>query len=122
MDMAKLKYEYLAHYHREHGYPLRSYLFGYIGLFARLGSALAPVSNWIAGSGPSRWFLDRFLGIDRRRTLPRFVAQPFSKWFGKRVSTSEAQKGQVVLYNDTFAEYEEPQIAIAATVLLDRAG
>ena len=63
VDMAKLKYEYLAHYHREHGYPLRSYLFGYIGLFARLGSALAPVSNWIAGSGPSRWFLDRFLGL-----------------------------------------------------------
>ena len=122
VDMAKLKYEYLAHYHREHGYPLRSYLFGYIGLFARLGSALAPVSNWIAGSGPSRWFLDRFLGIDRRRTLPRFVAQPFSKWFSKRVSTSETQKGQVVLYNDTFAEYEEPQIAMAATVLLERAG
>ena len=39
VDMAKLKYEYLAHYHREHGYPLRSYLFGYIGRFARLGSA-----------------------------------------------------------------------------------
>lgn len=122
VDMAKLKYEYLAHYHREHGYPLRSYLFAYIGLFARFGSALAPLSNWIAGSGPSRWFLDRFLGIDRRRTLPRFVAQPFSKWFSKRVSTSETQKGQVVLYNDTFAEYEEPQIAMAATVLLERAG
>jgi len=122
VDMAKLKYEYLAHYHREHGYPLRSYLFGYIGRFARLGSALAPVSNWIAGSGPSRWFLDRFLGIDRRRTLPRFVAQPFSEWFDKKTSVADGKKGQVVLYNDTFAEYEEPQIAIAATVLLERAG
>ena len=37
VDMAKLKYEYLAHYHREHGYPLRSYLFGYIGRFAPVG-------------------------------------------------------------------------------------
>ncbi len=122
VDMAKLKYEYLAHYHREHGYPLRSYLFGYIAHAARWGSALAPVSNWIAGSGLSRWFLDRFIGIDRRRTLPRFVREPFSRWFKKRPSNARGAKGQVVLYNDTFAEYEEPQIAIAATVLLEKAG
>jgi FAD/FMN-containing dehydrogenase/Fe-S oxidoreductase len=122
VDMAKLKYEYLAHYHREHGYPLRSYLFGYIAHAARWGSALAPVSNWIAGSGLSRWFLDRFIGIDRRRTLPRFVSEPFSRWFKKRPSNARGAKGQVVLYNDTFAEYEEPQIAIAATVLLEKAG
>lgn len=122
VDMAKLKYEYLAHYHREHGYPLRSYLFGYIARFARIGSALAPVSNWLAGSALSRWFLDRFLGIDRRRRLPRFVSKPFSRWFAKRAAAGSADKGQVVLFNDTFAEYEEPQIAMAATVLLERAG
>lgn len=122
VDMAKLKYEYLAHYHREHGYPLRSYLFGYIARFARIGSALAPLSNWIAGSALSRWFLDRFLGIDRRRRLPRFVSEPFSRWFAKRTAAGDADKGQVVLFNDTFAEYEEPQIAAAATVLLERAG
>ena len=62
------------------------------------------------------------MGIDRRRTLPRFVAQPFSKWFDKKTSVAGGKKGQVVLYNDTFAEYERPQIAIAATVLLERAG
>ncbi len=122
VDMAKLKYEYLAHYHREHGYPLRSYLFGYIARFARIGSALAPLSNWMAGSALSRWALDRFLGIDRRRKLPRFVSEPFSRWFAKRASGAGAAKGQVVLFNDTFAEYEEPQIAAAATVLLERAG
>ena len=122
VDMAKLKYEYLAHYHGEHGYPLRSYLFGYIADLARWGSAFAPLSNWIAGSGLNRWFLDRFLGIDSRRELPRFVSQPFSKWFVEREKTQVADKGQVVLFNDTFAEYEEPQIAMAATRILESAG
>ncbi len=122
VDMAKLKYEYLAHYHGEHGYPLRSYLFGYIADLARWGSAFAPLSNWIAGSGLNRWFLDRFLGIDRRRQLPRFVSQPFSKWFAGREDKPVASKGQVVLFNDTFAEYEEPQIAMAATIILELAG
>ncbi|MFT5377718.1 MAG: FAD/FMN-containing dehydrogenase/Fe-S oxidoreductase [Candidatus Latescibacterota bacterium] len=122
VDMAKLKYEFLAHYHGEHGYPLRSYIFGYIADLARWGSAFAPLSNWIAGSGLNRWFLDRFLGIDRRRKLPHFASQPFSKWFFGRERKPAINKGQVVLFNDTFAEYEEPQIAMAATIILECAG
>jgi FAD/FMN-containing dehydrogenase/Fe-S oxidoreductase len=122
VDMAKLKYEFLAHYHAEHGYPLRSYLFAHIDRLARWASALAPLSNWIAGTALNRWFLDRFLRIDRRRQLPRFTAKTFSKWFKGRASAPLAKNGKVVLFNDTYAEYEEPQIAIAATILLERAG
>jgi len=122
VDMAKLKYEFLAHYHGEHGYPLRSYLFGYIDHLARWASALAPLSNWIAGAALSRWFLDRFLQIDRRRQLPRFTSKTFSKWFKGHTNSQLGTRGKVVLFNDTYAEYEEPQIAIAATVLLERAG
>ena len=31
IDMAKLKYEFLAHYCKKHGYPLRSHIFGMFG-------------------------------------------------------------------------------------------
>src|SRR3990170_2113264 len=47
VDMAKLKYEFLAHYYRRNGLPLRNRLFGHIHRLARLGSALAPPSNWL---------------------------------------------------------------------------
>ena len=50
VDMAKIKYEFLAHYYRANGLPLRNRLFGRIHALARIGSALAPVSNWIARS------------------------------------------------------------------------
>ncbi|MCY3790292.1 MAG: heterodisulfide reductase-related iron-sulfur binding cluster, partial [Gemmatimonadetes bacterium] len=121
VDMAKLKYEFLAHYHREHGYPLRSRLFADIARISRLGSALAPLSNWIGRSGFNRWLLDAFLGIDRRRRLPAFARQPFSRWFAGR-RPARGTKGRVVLFNDTFVEYNEPAIGMAATIILERAG
>jgi FAD/FMN-containing dehydrogenase/ferredoxin len=45
VDMAKLKYEFLDHYHRANGLPLRNRLFGGIETLNRVGSALAPLSN-----------------------------------------------------------------------------
>ena len=122
VDMAKLKYEFLAHYYEEHGYPLRSYMFGRIDLLSRLGAACAPFSNWIAGSGLTRWLLDRFIGIDRRRQLPRFTRHRFSKWFKKRGYSRKGTRGPVVLFHDTYAEYSDPQIGMAATIILENAG
>lgn len=122
VDMAKLKYEFLAHYHQEHGYPLRSHLFANIHKIGRLASALAPLSNWIAGSALNRWLLDCLLGIDRRRKLPSFTRQRFSSWLAKRKSARPGTRGKVVLFNDTFIEFSEPQIGIAATLILESAG
>ena len=122
VDMAKLKYEFLAHYYEEHGYPLRSKLFGHIDQLSRWGSAFAPLSNWIAGSWLSRWILDRFVGIDRRRRMPTFSRHRFSQWFNKRDYVERGSGGTVVLFHDTYAEYSDPQIGMAATLILEKAG
>ena len=122
VDMAKLKYEFLAHYYEEHGYPLRAHLFAKIHKVARLASALAPLSNWVAGSALNRWALDFLLGIDRRRQLPHFTRQRFSKWLARRGKIAAGSRGKVVLFNDTFVEFSEPQIGEAATLILERAG
>jgi FAD/FMN-containing dehydrogenase/Fe-S oxidoreductase len=122
VDMAKLKYEFLAQYHAKNGYPLRSHLFAKIDRVSRWASKVAPVANWIMGSSLNRWFLDRFIGIDARRQLPRFTSDTFSKWFNGRKNRRSGDKGKVLLFNDTFVEYNEPQIGIAATLILEAAG
>jgi FAD/FMN-containing dehydrogenase/Fe-S oxidoreductase len=122
VDMAKLKYEFLAHYHRANGLPLRNRLFGRIHMLARVGSALAPVSNWIAGAAPHRWLLERVAGIDRRRPLPRFARESFARWFGRRRPEGGGERGGVVLFHDTFNTYQTPDVAIAATRLLEALG
>ena len=122
VDMAKLKYEFLAHYYQEHGYPLRARLFGHIAAINRWTSKVPRLSNWVMAHPLNRWFLDRFVGIDKRRTLPALAEQRFSQWFKSRTFKQAGDRGQVVLFNDTFVEYNDPQIGMAATILLERAG
>jgi FAD/FMN-containing dehydrogenase/Fe-S oxidoreductase len=122
VDMAKLKYEFLAHYYRANGLPLRNRLFGHIHRLARWGSALAPLSNWLAGVAPHRWLLERLAGIDRRRPLPAFAATSFSSWFARHRAEGTGERGEVVLFHDTFNTYQTPEVAIAATRLLEKLG
>jgi FAD/FMN-containing dehydrogenase/Fe-S oxidoreductase len=123
VDMAKLKYEFLAQYYARHGTPLRARLFGNIERLNRLGCAFAPASNWVVSRAPVRWALDRFLGIHRNRRLPPFAAQTFDRWFGsRRGNRPKATRGPVVLFNDTYMTYNYPEIGKAAVKVLETAG
>ncbi|MBF8268189.1 MAG: oxidoreductase, partial [Dehalococcoidia bacterium] len=123
VDMAKLKYELLHAYHQKHGYPLRARLFAHIATISRLGCALAPLSNGVLQSPLVRWKLDRLLKIDKRRPLPPFARQTFPHWFRSRKAIPPSEgRGRVVLFNDTFMNYNHPSIGMAATRLLERAG
>jgi FAD/FMN-containing dehydrogenase/Fe-S oxidoreductase len=122
VDMAKLKYEFLDHYHRANGLPLRNKLFGAIATLNQIGSKLAPVSNWMGRSKASRWLIEKLAGIDRRRPLPQFAAVSFADWFDKHAAEGDGTKGEVVLFNDTFNNYNTPHVTIAAVRFLERTG
>ena len=122
VDMAKIKYEFLAHYHKANGLPLRNRLFGNIAQLAALGSAFAPVSNWTMNSAPSRWLMEKLAGIDRRRRQPTFVRETFEKWFRKQPRRGHDSNRRVVLFHDTFINYSEPNVGKAAVAVLKGAG
>ena len=124
VDMAKLKYEFLNRYQERHGVPLRSRLFGNINALNRLGSRYAPMTNWIAGNGLGKALVSALLGISSRRQQPRFARQSLPDWFAQRDRSrlSAAKFGAVALYNDTFMNYNYPEIGIAAVELLEAAG
>ena len=122
VDMAKLKYEFLDHYYRANGFPLRNRIFGHIEALNRVGSNLAPISNWLAGSGLNRWLLELLAGVDRRRPLPQFAGETFEDWYRKRAATGDGSRGEVVLFHDTFNNFNTPNVAIAATRFLEKSG
>lgn len=121
VDMAKIKYEVLAHYRNANGLPLRNRLFGEIGSLAVYGSMFAPFSNWATNNPISKWMAEKILGVDRRRDMPTFVHQTFEKWFRKR-KTQDTYDKKVVLFHDTFMNYSEPNIGKAAVHVLEAAG
>jgi FAD/FMN-containing dehydrogenase/Fe-S oxidoreductase len=125
VDMAKIKTEFLAHYHEEHGTPLRARLFGDIARFSRLAAGpLAPVANAVMGSAAARAVMEPLLGISRQRSLPPFAREPFPPWHQRRHAASSTHHAlrRVVLFNDTFNTYNDPHVAIAATEFLQAAG
>ncbi len=122
VDMAKLKYEFLDHYHRANGLPLRNRLFGGIARLNRIGSQFPMVANGIAGSKLNRWLMEKLTGIDRRRPLPKFAGETFEEWFSNYKAEGNGSKGEVVLFHDTFNDFNTPNVAIAATCLLERLG
>ena len=119
VDMARIKAEFLNAYQAEHGVPLRSRLFGYINWVSRWSQMAAPLSNWGMRLRLVRWLLDRF-GISARRTLPTFARQTFTHWFSRRAARPAGQP--VVLFVDTYTEYNHPSLGQAAVRVLEAAG
>ena len=124
VDVAKLKYEFLDRYHKANGHTLRDRIFGNVAALSRLGSFFAPVSNWTLRSQAFRGLLEQRAGIDRRRVLPPFASQTFTQWFRARGGSRPGaeSRGAVVLFADTFTNYNHPEIGRAATKVLERLG
>jgi Fe-S oxidoreductase len=86
--------------------------------------------------------LEKAIGISRRRSLPHYATERFDKWFAKRavagggdpgpqrfakhkdaaVNARGYSRGKVILWDDTFVRYHEPQIGIAAVKVLEALG
>ena len=121
VDVAKLKVEFLGHYYTAHTPSLGTRMLANTGWINRIGSALAPISNWLGlvGGGLREWLT----GIDRRRPLPRFVRQNFARWFDRHQPANGAgTRGRVVLLDDCLTSYCEPGVNRSAVELLEAAG
>ena len=129
VDVARFKSEFLADHWKKHGIPLGKRVLGNVRALSRVGSQFAPLSNSLAASAVGRWMNEKLFGIDRRRTPPAWARETFAERFANGHSSRRggpsgppgATSG-VVLFNDTFTNYNEPDIGMAAVGVLDAAG
>lgn len=115
VDMARFKSEFLADYWSRHGTAVEARILGNVHSAAAWGSRLAPLSNWLAPS--LKTLGGRILGIDRRRTLPRFARRTLAR----QVPATD-RDARVLLFNDTFTNHFDPSIGLAALDVLRAAG
>ena len=87
------------------GPGLQKRLFGNFETLARVGSAFAPVSNWVANSTPAGHLLERVAGVDRRRDFPAFRRTTLREWYGERGVEVEDPDREIVLYPDPYSNY-----------------
>jgi iron-sulfur cluster protein len=110
------------------GMDLGKRVFGNIGTLAKLGSATAPVSNWLADSRPVRAAMDRWVGIHPDRDLPEFQRETLRDWFERRTPPVDtyvpesAPDRDAVLFPDTYTNYIEVERGKAAVRALEALG
>jgi FAD/FMN-containing dehydrogenase/Fe-S oxidoreductase len=123
VDLAKLKAEFLNFYYDGRWRPPGQWLMAHIHRLNRFGAPLAPLVNWLQKRPLLRWVLEKVGGIDRRRSLPSLHARHFRRWFARhKPAASAGQHGRVVLLDDCFTTFNEPQIGQAAVRVLEAAG
>jgi FAD/FMN-containing dehydrogenase/Fe-S oxidoreductase len=120
VDMARFKSEFLAGYWSRHGKARRARALGHIRELSEWASRAAPIANAVAGSAPVRWLNERLLGIDRRRRPPRWATRTFSARFRQRARANA--NAPALLFRDTFTEFYNPAVGLAAAEVLAAAG
>jgi FAD/FMN-containing dehydrogenase/Fe-S oxidoreductase len=122
VNMALLKAELLHARIRRDGLKLRERFLSNVDALGRLGCMLPAAANLFLTSGSVRHFLGKITGFTSERPLPPFARKRFDRWFAKRPPFRRAFRGRVILWDDTFVRYYEPEIGVAAVTVLETAG
>ncbi|MFH1043644.1 MAG: FAD-binding and (Fe-S)-binding domain-containing protein, partial [Pseudomonadota bacterium] len=122
VDMAKMKIEFLHHYHKRHGRSLEEWLVAYLPRYAPWAARLPGLANLrdavpgLAGLG------ELLLGLSAKRSLPKWRGDAFLSGPRSAVPGNKVGQREVVLLVDTFNNYFEPDNARAALAVLEAAG
>jgi Fe-S oxidoreductase len=119
VDVASMKTEVLYQMGRENGFTLRQKAAGHIRLGLALAALLPSLYNAASGTSLARRAA-ALAGIDPRRTLPRVTRKTFSKRFSSL--PQGAGPARVALFNDTWNEYQRPEIGEGAVRVFAAAG
>jgi FAD/FMN-containing dehydrogenase/Fe-S oxidoreductase len=124
VDMAKMKVEFLHHWHRRHGRSLKDRLIAALPDYARTAARLAPLLNLRNRSPLLARLGEKVLGFSARRSLPEWKSRHFFNTPHGTASAAEtlAAAKPVVLFVDTFNGYFESDNAEAALRVLQAAG
>lgn len=125
VDLAKLKAEYLQAYYEGRPRPLGHLLVKNIDELSPLAASFAGIGNWLGRRPFVRGILESIAGIDRRRSLPDFHRDHFRRWFRRHQRSRgllPSPRGRVMLLDDCFTTFQEPEIGRATVQLLERAG
>ncbi len=117
VDIARLKAEYTAQrYKATSQVPLKARVFGHVRTLNRIGSITPGLANWFNRLAPTRWILNRVLGLSPKRSIPDFA------WPLQFRPDANPGAPTVALYADCFTTYNEPAIGLAAKRVLEAFG
>lgn len=93
-------------------------------LIGKVGSAFAPIVNWLLGLNVIRTLAQPLVGVHRDRQVLSFSSETFARWWGRRggagVSASGARK--VALFGSCMVNYQATDVGKATVQVLEKNG
>ncbi len=122
VDMAKLKSEVLQKKYDTGNISLREKAINAnLDLLPLIVGWKAPFVNFIQGTFIFKYFAEKLLKVDRRRTLPSYTTETLDQWYKKHYNEKRNHK-KVALFADTYINFHEPHVGKAAIKLLNDCG
>ncbi len=123
VNMTLLKADLLHAAQKANGLTLREIMVSHVDWLGRLGRLAPRFANAVLRQRWVRRLMHKHLGFAKQRPFPAFARESFQRWLRKHVVHKNAgMRGEVVLWDDTFVRYFEPQVGIAAVTVLEAAG
>jgi len=127
VDMATYKAEFLSHHYARRLRPRAHYAMGWLPLWARLAHVAPELVNALSHTPGLERLVKAAGGVAQEREVPRFGPARFTRWFadGDAAGTlprGRGQRGEVLLWPDTFTDSFHPWIGVAAVQVLEAAG
>ncbi|AWV99953.1 FAD-binding and (Fe-S)-binding domain-containing protein [Arcticibacterium luteifluviistationis] len=123
VDMAKLKMEFMYHYQKKNGVPVRSKMIANFSKMSKLGAIMPSAYNFIFKNEPIRRLANKVVGFHPDRTMPLLHSTTLLSWYKKNASQFQnGDKGKVYLFCDEFSNYNDVTIGQTAIKLLSKLG
>ena len=126
VDMAKLKMEFLQHYHDANGVPFRSKMIANYSSLNKLAAIAPGIYNWLVDNKATGNLIKKISGFATKRSLPGLYRTTLKSWFRKKWPAERkplaAGAPVVYLFCDEFTNYNDTAIGIKAVQLLHRLG
>jgi Fe-S oxidoreductase len=121
VDMATYKAEFLSHYYEGRLRPRQAYAFGFAPLWLRLGSYAPRVANFLMQNQGLSAIAKFLSGTAQDRKIPALARRTLMQQWRPRTAIQDGQK-RVMLWPDTFTNYLQPHIGLAANAVLEKLG
>ncbi|MHC4749292.1 MAG: FAD-linked oxidase C-terminal domain-containing protein, partial [Planctomycetota bacterium] len=121
VDISSLMTTARAEYVRRKGLRRTERILSHNRYLSMLSSFFWPFSNFIMRLSVFKWLLDKLVGLDRRRNMPKFKHRSFLKAGRKYLAACEPLKNpidEVAYFVDTYVNYNDRELGYAVVDFL----
>jgi len=120
VDMAKLKSEFLQHWHDSHTISLRTRLIAYISVINSIGSVAPSIFNFFVKNRVISKLIKKLTGFAEKRSIPLLYNTTLRRWIKKNLTKINPVNppGSVCIFVDEFTNYNDTETGINAIRLL----